>query len=146
MSYLKICLEVGQIRKSNLTSVSILVQSSKFPNFVNKQNSSFLGKWGKSSNFGKILFWFWGYQIKSSKWLNIKIFPVIKYWHQARKCRIFWRNTKPNFWKSETNLEPFHNGFSNIETSYYLFLKFTKYLTRIFWVISFRCKVQKYQI
>ena len=60
-SFLKICFEACEKRKSNLLSDWILVQAFIMPNFVNKYKTIFLGKRGWLSNFAKVLSPCWSF-------------------------------------------------------------------------------------
>ena len=70
---------------------------------------------------------------KSPKSLN-RTFWSMEYWFKALECQIWLMNTKPFFWKSETNLETLQNLFLHIGVSSEFVLKSVKGLNRIFWL------------
>ena len=74
-----------------------------------------------------------------------RIFLALEYWFKIQNAKLV-NQTKPFFWKNETNLGILQKVFPSIEFSYRLVLKTARNLILIFWVIEYWFLAWKYQI
>ena len=70
----------------------------------------------------------------------------MEYWFEALESQIWSANTKPLFWKNETNLGTRQRLFTYIGVLYKFVLKFVKNLSQIFLAMEYWFKALECQI
>ena len=101
--------EVCRKPKSNFQSDWILIQGSKMPKLVGKHKINFLGSESSLKTLRKVLPHIgvsYNFLLKSVKSLN-RMFWLIEYWYESKKCQICSATIKPFLWDSELNIETF---------------------------------------
>ena len=117
------------------------------PNLIDECESFFQESEWNIETFQKVFTYvsvFYKFVLKSVNSLT-RIFWAMEYWFKALKCQIWLSNTKPFFWDTEANLEPFQKLSRYILVSYKFVLKYVNSLRRIFCNMEYWFKTLKDQ-